>query len=71
MSKNNDTYLLGQSIGLDEAAAVLREEAKTAWINDRHKEADTLAALAKNIQKLADERYKHPNPFAVRKDEKL
>ncbi len=57
-------YLLGQSIGLDEAAEFLLQRASVIFKDgNRDDEARLLRNLANEIQIKADARYKHPNLF--------
>ena len=58
--EKDDDYLLGQSTGLDEAAGLLLQKSKDAFGRERDQEAKLLRDLSKEIQKIADDRYKHP-----------
>lgn len=58
--KNNDTYLLGQSIGLDKAASILLQKATEAFGMGRDSDAKLLRTLSQEIQREADETYQHP-----------
>lgn len=61
MRSAEKTYLLGQSVGLDEAAEFLLA---TATILFRDRKRDTEAILLRNLatelQNKADARYEHP-----------
>lgn len=62
MNQLDKNYLLGQSIGLDEAAEFLLQRASVIFKNGHcDKEAMLLRNLANEIQIKADARYKHPD----------
>ncbi len=61
MNKADKNYLLGQSVGLDEAAEFLLHRASILFKSGRRdEEAKLLRSLANEIQNKADARYEHP-----------
>lgn len=66
MKKSEKDYLLGQSVGLDEAAKFLREKSAEFFVCRKDDIAGLLRLLAEDLQKKADARYQHPDPFKVK-----
>ena len=60
MNKEQKNYLLGQSVGLDEASAYLMEESKLFYARRKDDIADLLRLYSEELKKRADARYDHP-----------
>lgn len=66
MKKSEKDYFLGQSVGLEEAAKFLMNKSQEFYARRNDDTAGLLRLLSEELQKKSDERYEHPDPFAVR-----
>ena len=59
-SNEDKLYLLGQSVGLEEAANFLLERASILFKDRQDDSANLLRNLANELQLMSDSRYEHP-----------